>query len=453
MSAKEAEILYKYADKPLAYVEDVLGAIADTWQENALNDLPSNHRLAIGTGHGVGKTAFVAWVIKWFIATRPNPQIVVTANTKSQLDTKTWRELGKWHSRALDAPLFEKIATRYYLKERPDTWFCASIPWSESRTEAFAGTHEEHVLIIFDEASAIADPIWEVVEGAMTTKGAYWVVAGNRTRNTGRFNECWGRFKHRWKTYDIDSRESKFSDKEQIQKWIEDYGEDSDFVRVRVKGLPPRAESNQFISEINRITAEGYEGSPLLLGFDVARFGDDQNVIVTRQGRRARVIRKWRGVDTMQSAAFGAEEIGNLKPDAVFVDGVGVGGGVVDRLKQLVDPSLIIEVNSGRPAKDKKKYFNKRAEMWDRVKAWLKAGADLPNDRELLSDLVSPEYHFSPKQQIIIEKKEDMKRRGLASPDCADALCLTFAEEILKEHPKTEENYDQPYQGTGSWMR
>lgn len=411
----------------------------DPWQQEillAISDkiitVDEAVQVAVRSGHTVGKTTLIAWIILWFISTRPHPQIVVTSNTETQLNTKTWRELAKWHRRAVNKDWFEWTATRFYHKAHPETWFASAIPWSQNRPEAFAGTHERHVLMIFDEASAIPDVIWETAEGSMNTPGAMWVVFGNPTQNSGRFFECFGRFKHRWITREIDSRESRRADQKKIAEWIADYGEDSDFVRVRVRGLPPRAGANQFIpSDVvevcKRYKAEGYEIQAKILGVDVARYGDDQSVIVRRQGRKIEQPKKYRGLDTMQLADKVAEEIKAWSSEYVMVDGVGVGAGVIDRLRQLGCRD-IIEVNAGGKPRDDKEYANVRAEMWGTMRDALKAGLELPDDRELAEELCQPEYYFTNKQQLILEKKEDMKGRGLASPDNADALALTFAQ-------------------------
>lgn len=419
-----------YFKDPVGYVRDVLQAEPDTWQIEALNAVRDNKRVAGASGHGIGKTAFVAWIIHWFMATRPNPQVVVTANTKNQLDSKTWRELAKWNQKALNGHWFEVKATRMELKDSPETWFASAIPWTEHNSESFAGTHEEHVLVVFDEASAIADVIWDVVEGAMTTPGARWVALGNPTRNTGRFRECWGRFRHRWHTMQVDSRKAKMADQTQIAEWIADYGEDSDFVRVRVKGEFPKSSSAQLISSALvdaavEYKAVGYEKLPLILGVDVARFGDDQTVICARRGRKVYPLSKFRELDTMQVAGHVAAAIKTLKPALVNIDIGAMGAGVVDRLRE--QGYDVRGVNFGGQPVDKIKFANKRAEMWGDALEWLKEGGDLPDDYELKQDLIGPEYSYTSSQQLLLEKKESMKRRGLSSPDCADAFALTFA--------------------------
>ena len=476
MNAQEVELIQDIAafyDNPLGFVKYVFewgegslkGQSIDKWQEDtlktigdALKDeatLGEAIRIAVASGHGIGKTAFVSWVILWFISTREFPQIVVTSNTQNQLTAKTWRELAKWHRLAINKHWFEWTATKFYHKQYADTWFASAIPWSINNSEAFAGTHEKHVLVIYDEASGIHDQIWEVTEGAMTTAGAMWLAFGNPTKNTGRFRECFGKFKHRWLTRQIDSREAKQASLTQIQQWIDDYGEDSDFVRVRVRGVFPRAGSNQFIGsdvidKCRVYVAEGYEGLERFLGVDVARFGDDQSVIIKRQGRKVFEPSKYRGLDTMSLAAVVIEQIDEYKPDAVFIDGVGVGAGVVDRVRQMRPSANIIEVNAGNTANNADKYFNKSAEMWGLMRDYLKAGAELPADNELLEELQAREYGFSPKQQIQMEKKSDMKARGLSSPDVADALCLTFAEIVLRDEKKPV-SYNYGHLGQHGW--
>lgn len=443
----------RYFSDPVRYCREVLKYEPDTWQAEDLNSTVTEQRIAVSSGHGVGKTRLVASKIHWFMSTRPNPQIVVTANTESQLSTKTWRELHKINETALNKDWFIPTATRFSLKDCPDTWFAAAIPWTERRSEAFAGTHEKHVLYLFDEASAIPDVIWDVSEGAMTTAGAKWCVYGNPTRNTGRFSECFGKYRHRWKCLQVDSRTAKMADKVQIQQWIDDYGEDSDFVRVRVRGVFPRSGSCQFIGQdivdaCMKYKASGYEWAAKVFGIDIARFGDDQNVVVNRQARKVHGLHKWRGIDTMATAAKIQSLYESERPDALFIDGGGVGGGVIDRLRQLLPSGKIHEVNFGASARNPNKYRNKRAEMWGDMKDSLIAGLELPIDRELETDLTAIEYGFTDDLKIQLEKKEDMKKRGLASPDSGDALALTFAEKIIREeHQKKKPHIVR----TGPW--
>lgn len=423
--------------------------VIDVWQEEFLKELgelvwqqvksgevgiSEVIRMATATGHGVGKSTVVAWIILWFITTRTGVSSVVTANTATQLNTKTWRELNKWHKLFIAKHWFTWTATKFYRNEDA-TQAVNAIPWSEKNPEAFAGTHENEVLIIFDEASSIVDIIYETVEGAMTTGRCIFLLFGNPTRNDGKFRECFGKQRHRWKTKQLDSRTARKTNKEEIQRWIEDYGEDSDFVRVRVKGQFPRASTTQFIAgdiadaAIKReLRPEEYRYAPVVVGVDVARFGDDQSVIAVRQGLKLLSVEAYRELTTMRLASLVAMKIHEVTADAVFVDGVGIGAGVVDRLRQLGHD--VVDVVASEAPMDKK-YFNKRAEMWGEMREWLK-NADIPPDQGLFDDLTGPEYGFSDKaERIQIEKKEDMKSRGLPSPDKADAVALTFSEHVV----------------------
>lgn len=472
-----------YVDDPLGFVLGMFpwgrkGTVLefedgpDEWQREVLEDLGgvlSRRRLgtgvreelegalryAIGSGHGVGKTAFVAWLILWFMSTRPSPQVIVTANTNAQLTGKTWRELAKWHRLVENGSWFSWSAQKFSLKAAPDTWFASAVPWSKERAEAFAGTHETHVLLIFDEASAIDDVIWETAEGALTTTGAMQFVFGNGTRNTGRFRECFRRFKHRWRTWMVDSRTAKKADQAQIAQWAEDYGEDSDFFRVRVRGDFPRAATSQFIPEdvveasmaryralirrkrlaLGELAEQGApvrvslvddapKWAPLVMGVDVARFGEDESVIGFRRGDLFLVHARYRGLDTQALASRVAEAINSFGPDAVFVDAVGVGGGVVDRLRVL--GYEVESVNGALKALDETRYFNRRAEMWSLMRDWLKNGGVVEDSTEIRDELIGPEYGFDAKSRWQLETKDDMKARGLPSPNIADCLAMTF---------------------------
>lgn len=406
-------------------------------------------RIAARSGHGIGKSSLMSWLILWGMSTRPNPQIVVTANTSDQLSSKTWRELAKWHRLAINEHWFSWTATKFSYKPMPETWFAHAMPWSKERSEAFAGTHARHVILMFDEASAIDDIIWEVSEGAMTGSGEaatlIWIVFGNPTRNTGRFFECFGSLRERWHTFEVDSRETRRANHAQIQQWIEDYGEDSDFVRVRVKGQAPRSGFRQFIASdmvedaIKRdYSPDSYQHSPVIIGVDVADFGGDKSVIYVRQGLQTIEIQKhvprpndkqW----TMTFASLIAQTVDKYFADAVIVDATGMGVGVADRLIQLNYDEIVFKAYVGGAARDDKLYFNKRTEIWGKMREWLRDGA-IPNDRYLRDDLTNPEYGFSSREQLQLEKKEDMRKRGLASPDVGDALALTFAFDVQPRH-------------------
>lgn len=462
----EAEITATIAgfyDDPLGYVLYAFpwkdGEGPDVWQREQLEAIGLEVRtaetaiqFANATGHGVGKTTFSAWIILWAMSTRPNLAGVVTANTMPQLRDKTWRELSKWHKLAINGHWFKKTATHFYEVNNPETWFIAATPWSKENPEAFAGLHEENVLVVYDEASAIDDVIWETTEGAMTTPGAMWFAFGNPTRNTGRFRECFGRFRHRWKTRCVDSRTAKMANPQQVEQWRIDYGEDSDFFKIRVRGEFPSAAFNQLIplDDIDRamtvqMRPEVVAGMPRIWGIDIARFGDDVSAVVERQGRAAKIVAEFRQRDLMFLANWIAGRWRQEQPDAVFVDDGGVGGGVTDRLREL--GFRPIPVQFGGRSRDPDNYANLRAQMWFEMAEWLRT-ASLPNHQRLRDDLLGPEYGFTGKGARILESKEDMKKRGLASPDYGDALALTFAMPVGFAGAAAEQSYI-PSAGSG----
>lgn len=408
-------------------------------------------RQAISSGHGIGKSALVAWLVNWIMSTRPHCKGVVTANTAEQLASKTWAEIAKWTRRCITGHWFEvttgKGAMRMVHTAYPESWRCDAQTCREENSESFAGLHaaSSTPFYIYDEASAIPSKIWEVSEGGMTDGEPMWFAFGNPTRNTGKFADCFTSMKHRWSTRQIDSRKVQITNKQLIADWVNDYGEDSDFCKVRVRGVFPNASSMQFIARdlvdgaMSRPAPTGqWIGRIASVGVDVARFGDDQSVIFTRVGRDGVgiPIKRYRGIDTMQLAARVGEHVNHLKTlgleCVLFVDGGGVGGGVVDRLRQLgFSP---VEVQFGARANDARRYLNKRSEIWGAMRDWLAVGA-LPHDEELATDLASPEYQITTTDQIQLESKESMKRRGLASPDIADALAVTFAHPVSETPP------------------
>lgn len=424
------------------------------WQRQVLMDIGARLRagastdaaikLAVASGNGVGKSALVAWLVLWALSTREDARVVVTANTGKQLENKTWPELLTWHRRLFNRDWFLATATALYSADptHARTWRADAIAWSETNTEAFAGLHNQgrRIVLVFDEASGIDDRIWDVSEGALTDANTeiLWLAFGNYTRNVGRFHECFGKFRHRWNSRHIDARTVEGVNQTQIAQWIADYGEDHDFVRMRVTGQCPRVGTVQFISSLvvgsarKRTDPQVLGADPLVIGVDVARFGDDESVIKVRRGRDARTVPAiaFRGLDTMQlvgQLVALIERMGGKRVvDAIFIDETGIGGGVIDRMRQL--GYKVIGVNNGATsdASTDEPCHNKGAECWARMREWLIAGA-IEDDDALCVQLESRMYGYDADNRITLEKKDDMRKRGLASPDRADALALTFA--------------------------
>lgn len=443
----------EYADDPLGFVrwvfdwgrEELKGSEGpDVWQAEVLGEIgrycrriavgenPGPLQLAVASGHGIGKSVLVAWIIQWFMSTRDHPQIVVTANTETQLLTKTWRTLSRWHKMMVNREWFDWTATKFSDKASPEDWYAAAVAWSENNADAFAGTHDKHVLVIFDEASNVHDVIWEKIDGAMSTRGAMWVCFGNPTKNVGRFYECFHKYKKWWVTRQIDSRTAANADKVWVERFIEQFGVDSDRARVQILGQFPVTATRQLISreaveKCQGHEAEGWEMLPKVMGVDIARFGENSSAICLRQGRRVSPIEILPKMDLMQTAHHVAEAIKRERPIQVFVDGSGIGAGVVDRLRQLNFP--VVDVNGGNSSLNPR-FLNKRVEMWWEMKEFIEALCELPKDEgrpSLLEELTCVEYDYTDKGRIRLDRKADIMDEHGFSPDKADALAMTFA--------------------------
>ncbi|PUB87060.1 MAG: terminase [gamma proteobacterium symbiont of Ctena orbiculata] len=429
-SPLEKKRIRKWQRKILKYLRDQLKAQKITTQEAI--------QIAAVSGHGPGKSAFVAWLIKWAVDTMVDARGVVTANTEGQLKTKTWPELAKWHNMSLTKDKFVYTATSFFSadKEHEKTWRIDMVPWSENNTEAFAGLHNEgkRILLIFDEASAISDKIWEVAEGALTDENTeiIWVVFGNGTRNTGRFRECFRKFKKFWKTWRIDTRYVEGTNKEQIEKWIEAYGEDSDFVRIRVKGMFPRQSAKQFysIEDIDaargrHLRPEQYNFAAKIIAVDPAWEGDDMLVIGMRQGLYYQILRVIPKNDNdIQIANILATLEDEHQADAVFID-AGYGTGIYSAGKTMKRNNWQL-VWYGSASEDAG-YANKRAEMCGKAKQWLKEGGAIPDDDDLYEEIIAIEQVTRIDGKIQIESKKELKIRLGFSPDRFDNFITTFA--------------------------
>lgn len=438
---------------PREWQADVLDAIGDHLSNPATRFEPC--RIAVASGHGIGKSALIGMIAKWGLDTCDDCKIVLTANTEPQLRTKTMPEITKWSRMSITSDWFKTTAQAIAssVPGHEKSWRLDAVTWSKENTEAFAGLHNQgkRIIVIYDEASGIDDKVWEVTLGALTDEKTeiIWIAFGNPTKNTGKFRECFGKHRHLWKTRQIDSRDVEGTNKAYLDELVSTYGEDSDIVKVRVRGMFPSASSMQFIPS-DLVTAarkrivEAPADEPLVMGVDVARFGDDNSAIYFRRGRDARSIppQRFNGIDTMQLAAKVAELQRLHSCRAIFVDEGGIGAGVVDRLRQMQLPVFGIQFGS-KPLGavyigEGVKCANRRAEMWAIMREWLKGGA-VPDDDVLNDDLIGVEYSFNAHDEILLERKADMKKRGLSSPDDGDGLALTFAVPVAPDMPQDDE--------------
>lgn len=415
----------------------------------AKGENPLVYQSATASGRGIGKSTLTAWLVLWNMSCNLGSTTIVTANTGPQLESRTWAEVGKWHTLSINSHWFDKTS----LKLRPHEWFEDALKkqlkidtgyyyaqaqlWSEEKPDAFAGAHNHNgILLLFDEASGIPKPIWTVSEGFFTEPvlHRYWFCFSNPRRNTGEFYECFHKSRDYWLRRNLDSRTVEGTDVAKLNQIVEKHGEDSDEARIEVKGQFPRQGDRQFISRevvegaaARNIERDDYAG--LIMGVDVARYGDDTTVIRFRRGRDARSIppTKLKSKDNMQVANECAHLIDEYNPDAVCID-AGNGTGVIDRLKEMGYKVNEIWFGSAAEAEE---WSDLRTEMWAKIREWLPGGC-IDDDTDLKDDLVGPEYEFDRFERIKLESKEKMKKRGVASPDNGDALAVTFAVKVAR---------------------
>ena len=449
-------------------------------------DVGDYYRHAVASGRGPGKSALVGMLAHWFMSTRIGGSTWVAANGEPQLRTKTFPEIAKWVARGINSEFFELNA----MSIQPKTWFKNYIEspeglgkstryyyisgqlWSEENPDAFAGAHNmDGEFSVFDEASGIPSPIWTVQEGVFTENivDRFWLAFSNPRSNKGSFFECFHKNRELWRTTQIDSRSVEGISKTTYDNIIQQWGEDSNEARVEVYGQFPNVGDEQFIGTGvvgEAISRDKYydDAAPLVIGVDVARFGADKTCIVVRRGRDLVSVSKYSGLDTMQVVGKVIEAMERWQPDMTVIDEGGLGSGVVDRLAE--QRYKVRGVNFGWKA-NSVAYANKRAEMWGTMREWLKMasiGSTSPNASQensyLKAELCGPEYKVTSNGAIQLESKDSMKKRGVASPDVADALALTFAypvankatSKVLKDRVLSHTTgYSQA--NSGSWMQ
>jgi hypothetical protein len=428
------------------------------------------------SGHGTGKSVMGAWIANWILSTRPDSIGTVTAGTFTQLDMRTWAAIQHWTSLCITGHWFQIQAHDIYHKQRSETWKIVAQTCKEENAQAFAGQHARTSTswYMFDEASLVPDKVWTVAQGGLTDGEPMFFAWGQPERNTGRFYEInFGSQEHRWKHRCFDSRNSRFTNKALIDQDIAEYGIDSDYVRVRIRGLPPVASELQFIDRARILAAQQREAvtfpdDPLIAGFDPSGGGAAWNVVRFRRGMDARSIPPLRvpgehSRDRSMLLAKLAEILGEQRPElkvaVMFIDSA-YGAPYVERLHAL-GFSNVVEVNFGSPSPDRHQ-ANMRAYMWNLMKEWLPHGAIPADDEKLALDLGGPGAHIRSNGQLVLESKESMQKRGLASPDDGDALALTFAQPVAPLTPPEPRDEEEEFYGSrfsygnygrGGWMR
>ena len=435
-SEKIKKRIVNWAVDPVLFVQEVLGAEPEPWQAEAMRALVTEPRIAVRSGHGVGKTTALAWTILWWLCTRRPCKVAVTANTAHQLSDVLWSEIGRWHKamKVLQNEI-EIKSDKVLLKGAPDSFAVARTSRRE-QPEALQGFHSENMLFVVEEASGVPDIVFEVAKGAMSTPGAKTIMAGNPTRAQGEFFDSFHKNAARWYCMTVSCADSSRVSPDFIKDMAQQYGDQSNIYRVRVAGLHPEGDDD---TVINRKMAEAAitrdvqptETGAMVWGLDVARQGNDQTALCKRRGNAVFEVLGWRGLDLMETAGRVKAEYDAAKwdqrPDEICVDSIGIGAGVADRLSELGLPVRSVNVAESSAMGDR--FVRLRDELWWSAREWIEQrDCLLPDNDALIEELCLPRYSYTSAGKIKIESKDESKKRfGGKSPDLADSLILTFA--------------------------
>lgn len=444
------DLIDAYWDDPVAFAEDILKFYPDKWQRDVLNDLAGSPFVSVRSGQGVGKTGLEAIAAIWYLCCRPNPKVICTAPTRQQLNDVLWAEIAKWLESSVVKNFLKWTKTKVYMKGYEQRWFATAR--TATKPENMQGFHEDYMLFIVDEASGVADDIMEAILGTLSGHENKLLMCGNPTRTSGVFYDSHHKDRADYKTHKVSSYDSPRASKDNIKRLIRKYGKDSDVVRVRVYGEFPKSEPDTFVAleyaekaamnDVYPIDESGNyiipENAEIHIGVDVARFGDDETNIVPRIGNLVPYFKHYNKQDTMETVgqiiivARDMMRTYGINRCTVKIDDDGVGGGVTDRLREVVrEEGLYIDVidchNGGAP-NDKDHYFDWGTESWAHLRDLLHEEAiKIPNDEDMIGQLTTRKYNITSKGKIRLETKDEMKKRGLRSPDRADALVLAFA--------------------------
>lgn len=471
--------LQEWREDPVMFVRDVFAAEPTTQQKKVMRAVAKpGSKVAVAAGHGVGKSCLMAWLSIWHVYLFDPCTVGATAPSSRQLHDVLMKEIGAWLNRA--APIvrdkLEWTTSSLFVKgEKKAQQYLTAKTAKPEDPSSLQGLHSENFMFLIDEAFGVADPIYEVIGGALTEEGSRTLLCGNPTTTSGYAFECFHKNRDAWECFHLSCLESpRVGDKYELDM-ANTYGRESDVYRVRVLGQFPQASEAQFIpsnwvdaARDKTLGRPDYDWSAKILGVDVARFGGDRSVVAFRQGLHSEILFHEMKTHNLMDLCDKIAAIAN-KPvadggiggvDAIFVDDVGVGSGVTDRLRHMFDGNRVIPVNFSNKASEPNRFHNKRAECWGKMKDWLERGASIPappslGAEEMRKDLVGPEYKITESGKIQLEKKDSMKRRGLDSPDFADAMALTFAYPVAspneREQIQRQRNTNKRRSLLGKW--
>lgn len=448
------EFVLRYRDDPVLFVREVLGAEPYDYQSEFLNAISSGERkMSVRSGHGTGKSTSASWAMLWFLLLRFPNKVVVTAPTSSQLFDALFAELKRWINEL--PPHLQQLLT--VKSDRVELTSAASEAFISARTsraetpEALAGVHSENVLLVVDEASGVPEKVFEAAAGSMSGHSATTLLLSNPTRSSGTFYESQTRMSKSWWTRRWSCVDSPLVSDEFVNEMRERYGEESNAFRIRVLGEFPMADDDTIIPFhlAHSATQRDIEMTPdikPIWGLDVARFGTDKTALCKRYGNVVTDIDAWQGLDLMQTVGRVMAEYEALpssqRPTEILVDSIGVGGGVVDRLRELGVP--VRGINVGEAPAMGKTYMNLRSELWFKTKGWLEdRSCKIPRNDQLVAELTGIRYAFTSSGKMKAESKDAMRKRGLKSPDLADALCLTMASDAVTALSGNNNNWNK----------
>jgi len=413
------------------------------WQGEFLRDvakakIEGKRRFSVRAGHGVGKTSVESWLILWFVLFHRNLKVPVTANSQDQLRDVVWAEIARWHRELPQflRDLIEITAERVIVKADPEGSFAVARTARPEKPEALQGFHADTLAFFIEEASGIEDIIFETAGGALSSEHSWVFMFANPTRTSGYFHRSHHQNRATWRTYHVPCHHSSRVSPAYATEIANEYGEQSNVYRVRVLGEFPLSEDDATIA-LGLVEASiDRDVSPtdhaVVWGLDVARFGDDTTALAKRCGNvLLEPVKEWKKLDLMQTCGIISREYRETpdgkQPAAINVDVIGIGAGVVDRLRELGLPVRGINVGES-PSSRPERYMRMRDELWWLMREWFETRAvTIPKDDALIAELVGPKYKLESSGKIKIESKDDMKKRGIKSPNKADALGLTFA--------------------------
>jgi phage terminase large subunit len=440
---------------PMLFVREILGAVPEAYQEDLLRAVGRGERkISVRSGHGTGKSTTLSWAMIWFVLFRFPCKVVVTAPTTAQLYDALFAEMKRWLNELPEAlqVLLEVKTDRVELTAAPSEAFISARTSRAEQPEALAGVHSDHVLLVVDEASGVPEQVFEAASGSMSGHSAITILAGNPTRTSGTFYETHTRLAGHWYTLHWSCIDSPRVSDAFVDEMKLRYGEDSNAYRIRVLGEFAQGDDDTIIPLHLAEAAKTRDvrlsaNTRPIWGLDVARFGSDRTALCKRYGAVVTEVETWKGLDLMQTVGRVKAQFDGMlpseRPSEILVDVIGLGSGVYDRLRELGLPVRSINVSEA-PAFGNT-YNNLRTELIFRFRGWLEQrGSRLPDDPELIAELTSIRYSFASTGKMKAEGKDDMRRRGLKSPDKADAVFLTFAGDAATSLGSPTSNWSKP---------